>query len=419
MPTFTAFLPRLADAQGEYTTGITPGGQSKSDKKIGVVGVTMFDLRRRGKVGSVLMAGTNGSKFPQVREHFERNVSSVYKGLDCDFRSFPDEGKVDAEAYKSAISELSPGSAVIIFTPDSTHYAIAKEALEAGMHVLVTKPATQKLSEHQALAKLAEEKGLVCFVEHHKRFDPAYADARARAKNLGDFGFFSSYMSQPKLQLETFKAWAGIDSDISYYLNSHHVDIHCWIVNGRFRPVRVTASAAAGVAKDMGCDPRTEDTITLLVDWVSNTDDSKRGTGVYTASWAAPLKAGVHSEQRFHYMASKGEVRVDQAHRGYSVTEDETGKADYNVSYMKYSPDEDGFFDSQKGYGYVSFEKFIDAARRVNAGQDKAADFEGKGLPTIQDTVVTTAILNAGRISLDEKRPVEIVTGKDGELQLK
>ena len=40
------------------------------------------------------------------------------------------------------------------------------------------------------------------------------------------------------------------------------------------------------------------------------------------------MKAGVHSEQRFHYMAAKGEVRVDQAHRGYNIVEDETGKAD-------------------------------------------------------------------------------------------
>jgi hypothetical protein len=30
---------------------------------------------------------------------------------------------------------------------------------------------------------------------------------------------FSS--AQPKLQLETFRAWAGISSDISFYLNSH------------------------------------------------------------------------------------------------------------------------------------------------------------------------------------------------------
>ena len=58
------------------------------------------------------------------------------------------------------------------------------------------------------------------------RTSPAYSDARARAQKLGDFNFYSSYMSQPKFQLETFKSWAGIDSDISYYLNSHHIDVN-------------------------------------------------------------------------------------------------------------------------------------------------------------------------------------------------
>ena len=40
-------------------------------------------------------------------------------------------------------------------------------------------------------------------------------------------------MSQPKHQLETFKAWAGKSSDISYYLNSHHIDFHEWCLHGR------------------------------------------------------------------------------------------------------------------------------------------------------------------------------------------
>jgi len=57
----------------------------------------------------------------------------------------------------------------------------------------------------------------------HKRFDPVYSDAKMRSKDIGDFSFFNSYMSQPKSQLQTFSAWAGVDSDISYYLNSHHV----------------------------------------------------------------------------------------------------------------------------------------------------------------------------------------------------
>jgi D-galacturonate reductase len=75
---------------------------------------------------------------------------------------------------------------------------------------------------------------------------------------------------------------------------------------------------------------------------------------------------------------------------------------------MKYSPSETGHFDGQRGYGYISIEKFIDAARTVNAGIAKAEDYDKLGLPTIANTVLTTVILHAGRISLDEARPVGI-----------
>lgn len=52
---------------GEYTTGFVGGGMSGSDKKVGVVGLTLFDLRRRGKVGQLGMVGVNGTKFPAIR----------------------------------------------------------------------------------------------------------------------------------------------------------------------------------------------------------------------------------------------------------------------------------------------------------------------------------------------------------------
>ena len=81
--------------------------------------------------------------------------------------------------------------------------------------------------------------------------------------DLGEFGFFNSFMSQPKSQLSTFKSWAGLivyyfnlllitriyiyicnpagtSSDISYYLNSHHIDIHEWAVSEFARPIHVT-----------------------------------------------------------------------------------------------------------------------------------------------------------------------------------
>lgn len=76
---------------------------------------------------------------------------------------------------------------------------------------------------------------------------------------------------------------------------------------------------------------------------------------------------------------------------------------------MRYSPDEEGNFGGQNGYGYISFEKFIDAVTALNEGRVTLEQLDARGLPTLKNTIATTAILHAGRISLDEKRPVEIV----------
>ena len=255
----------------------------------------------------------------------------MYNGLDTSFDAYPQGDVRDPEAYKTAIDALSQGDAITIFTPDPTHHPIALYAIRRGINVMITKPAVKTLAEHQELMAEARKHNVFVYIEHHKRFDPAYADARHRARtSLGDFNYFYAYMSQPKSQLETFKAWAGKDSDISYYLNSHHIDVCESMVGESYVPVRVTGSASKGIATDLGCVPETEDTITLLVDWVKKGDEGKRATGVYTASWTAPQKAGVHSQQYFHYMASKGEVRVNQAKRGYDVSEDTVGPVWYN-----------------------------------------------------------------------------------------
>lgn len=332
-----------------------------------------------------------------------------------------------ASTDKQAIDALEPGDAITVFTPDSTHFPIAEYALRRGVHVLLTKPAVQKLDDHLRLSAIASESGALCYIEHHKRFDPAYSDAREKARTeLGDPSYFYSMMTQPKNQLATFAAWAGKDSDISYYLNSHHIDIFDWITKGRARPSKVTASASYGIAESLGCQKGTEDVITLLVDFevldeVTGKPNGKRATGVFGASWTAPEKAGVHSEQGFHYVGSKGEVRVNQSRRGYTVVREEQGPAqgvsDINPFYMLYSPDLDGYFQGQSGYGYRSLELFTRACTAINSGQRTAKSYEGV-LPTIKDTVYTTAILHAGRVSLDEKRSVEFQVGADGQPKL-
>ena len=49
--------------------------------------------------------------------------------------------------------------AVVIATPVPTHYALAKQALEAGKHVFVEKPPAMRGAEMAELVALAEERG--------------------------------------------------------------------------------------------------------------------------------------------------------------------------------------------------------------------------------------------------------------------
>lgn len=76
---------------------------------------------------------------------------------------------------------------------------------------------------------------------------------------------------------------------------------------------------------------------------------------------------------------------------------------------MKYAPDERGDFAGQGGYGYVSFEKFVDAVTDLRDGKVTLDELDRRGLPTLKNALATGAILNAGRVSLDEKRSVKIV----------
>jgi D-galacturonate reductase len=383
---------------GEYTTGYVHGEASRSDKSAGVVALSLFDLRRRGKVGRLKMAGTNGTKFPGIRRHLEQTIANTYRNMDVRFESFPDDDvSADPRAYVKALDTLSPGDLVIVFTPDDTHFRIAMAAVERGCHVLAAKPIVKTLGEHLALAEAAGRADVLVVTEVHKRWDPIYADARDRIRLLGEFSFFSSYMSQPKSQLDTFRAWAGKGSDISYYLNAHHVDFHCWSVQDFARPLTVAAAASTGVAKAKGLD--TEDTISLFTQW-ENLGSGNLATALYTASWIAP-KSDVHSQQRFFYMGHHGEIQIDQAHRGYSLASDPGGYCSPNPLFMKYAPDAAGFFAGQSAYGYRSIEAFVDAACAIRAGGASPKDFD-PALATIRSTTPVTAVLEAGRRSLDE-----------------
>lgn len=383
---------------GEYVTGLSGGNKADSDKSLGVIALTLFDLRERGIIDTITLCGRDSKKEILIKNHFEVNMKKLYPNMDTTFDYFPKNGTSN-EAYKEAIDSMKEGSCVLVFTPDDTHYEIAKYALEKKMHVQVAKPLVKTYEEHLCLEKTAMKNNLLCMLEVHKRFDPLYSDARDKIQALGEFSYFTSYMSQPLHQLDTFSSWAGISSDISYYLNSHHIDFLAWAIGDFAKPISVYATASTGVANKK-LARKVEDTITLNVEWENKS--GAIGTSIHTASWIAP-KSDVHSQQRFFYMGHEGEINIDQAHRGYSVS-DNDGYKSVNPLFWKYTP-RDGKFVGQDTYGYKSIETFILSAKKL-LNQPILLEEFNKYLPTITNTKVLTLILEAGRKSLDTKSKI-------------
>jgi predicted dehydrogenase len=73
--------------------------------------------------------------------------------------------------YKEVLSDPDV-HAVCVASPTKTHYTIAKEALEAGKHVLCEKPLTLSPEECDNLKKTAEKAGKVLMVGHIFIFNP-------------------------------------------------------------------------------------------------------------------------------------------------------------------------------------------------------------------------------------------------------
>ena len=95
--------------------------------------------------------------------------------------SYP-EGVEGFRTQTELLRARSDIDAVAICTPPKVRHGIAREALEAGKHVLLEKPPTQTLAELQDLINLAQQKKCVLFTAWHSQFNAAVEDARERLK---------------------------------------------------------------------------------------------------------------------------------------------------------------------------------------------------------------------------------------------
>jgi predicted dehydrogenase len=91
------------------------------------------------------------------------------------------------ESYDELLSDETL-DAVVIATPVPTHFALAKQALEAGKHVFVEKPPAMHAAEMDELVRIAEERDLVLMPGHLLLYHPAVVKLKelVDAGELGD-----------------------------------------------------------------------------------------------------------------------------------------------------------------------------------------------------------------------------------------
>src|SRR6476469_8754404 len=106
--------------------------------------------------------------------------------------------------------------AVDICTPNAQHFSMAKEALQAGKHVLCEKPLTTTVAEAEELVALAARTKLRNCVCHNLRYYPQVQQMRAlrEAGELGEILVVQGTYSQDWLLYDTDWNWRA-DSKVS------------------------------------------------------------------------------------------------------------------------------------------------------------------------------------------------------------
>jgi predicted dehydrogenase len=131
---------------------------------------------------------------------------------------------------------------VIINTPDMLHFEMAKQAIEAGKHIVVEKPVARKSAEAEELLQLAKSKGIVFTVYQNRRWD---GDFRTVQKVINEAKFgrlieFESHFDRYRTFIapNTWKEKGDEYSGVLYNLGSHMVD-QVYVLFGK--PMAVTA----------------------------------------------------------------------------------------------------------------------------------------------------------------------------------
>ncbi|KQT84096.1 Gfo/Idh/MocA family oxidoreductase [Aurantimonas sp. Leaf443] len=196
--------------------------------------------------------------------------------------------------------------AVSIATPNNTHFAIARAALEHGLHVVCEKPLCFTLAQAEALEALAQARGRVVGVTYGYSGYPMIEQARAMVEN-GDLGeirlvnlqFAHGFHSQAVEETSPGTAWR-VDPRFagpSYVLGD--IGTHPLYISQVILPhlkIRRLLCARQSFVKSRA--PLEDNAVTLM----------EYDTGAFGTLWASAVNAGGMHGQKVRIVGAKASL---------------------------------------------------------------------------------------------------------------
>src|SRR5689334_14036285 len=194
--------------------------------------------------GRAIRVGVIGCGYwgPNLVRNFARHAGSEVQAV-CD-RQFERATRVGAE-YRiptitdrpDEVSKAPDIDLVVIATPSFSHYELAKQAIEAGKHVLVMKPLTTRVDHAEELCILAERQGVLLGVDHTFVFTGAVRRMKQLIAEgeIGDLYYFDSV----RINLGLIQT----DVNVIWDLAPHDVAIMDYLIGQE--PLTVSATGAS------------------------------------------------------------------------------------------------------------------------------------------------------------------------------
>jgi D-galacturonate reductase len=258
---------------------------------------------------------------------------------------------------------------VCIATPDPRHFDAAKQALEAGKHVLIEKPSVLRLQELDELQALAHRHGVLAKVVYHKLADPdqkklrtLVADCVLRHVNNG----YCSLLEPKQISGSQFAEWI-VGRNPGTYVAVHYIKLIDFTFGPNWRLARIGATGQRGLVGP--ADGPTWDSVQLQVVY-AYPDGREAAFDIHT-SWVLPDNFPGYVEQEVQFRFDNGVWNAHQRKRGVEVTVEGltpgqlkiTPNHHYNGTFLEPWGER-----SQRGYGIETLRRFFEEVALVEFG---------------------------------------------------